>query len=126
MPTSSTIPKSIQPAVVASSSTTQLDLDGQVSVADSTAAHSVATVRTKNTADEETANVSLLKLIELQEWRLCMLKVGTEPEEARIRSSFRIERELTQGYLLHLAVSKNPPVCPIFCNSEYVYVSVSL
>jgi type II secretory ATPase GspE/PulE/Tfp pilus assembly ATPase PilB-like protein len=132
MPTSTTIPESIQPAVVSSSSTTaEFDLAvGHASIADSIAEHSAATVRTKNNkADEETTIVSLLQLIEMQEWRLCMSKVETEPKEARIRAKFRIEGEMTQGYLLHLAVSKNPPVGSIFFynskNTCCMYVCVA-
>ncbi len=92
------------------------DFDGHESVAaDSLAADSVAaTVRTKNTDEpidqNELASLSLVELIDSQRWRLCMIKVQSEPEHARTRGPICIEGQTTQAYPLHLAVAKKPPV----------------
>ena len=88
------------------------DFDGQESVAaDSIAADSVITVRTKNTCQGETASRPLFELVERQEWRLCMLKMQTEPHQARFHGTISIAGQMTHAYPLHLAVSKKPPVC---------------
>jgi len=92
------------------------DFDGQESVAaDSIAADSVITVRTKNTCQGETASRPLFELVERQEWRLCMLKMQTEPHQARFHGTISIAGQMTHAYPLHLAVSKKPPTHLIDC-----------
>ena len=106
-------------------STLTVDFGDQIS----TAQDSIATLRTKNTggpiintnapfitqnldnADHsKKETLTLLELIELQEWRRTIIKLQTSPEQAQLRATMIIEGQQTEGYPIHLAASKKPPV----------------
>jgi hypothetical protein len=58
----------------------------------------------------EASELDLLSLIDKQEWKHVLRRIGTSPKSMSEKQEMELDGKQTQAFPLHLVVSKKPPV----------------